>query len=158
MNKQLEQILYESFPLLYRGRNLDRSKTNMHYGLAVGNGWFGPIYKTSKVMEPMLEELKAKLPPEGANDLPCLVQVKEKYGGLRFYLDCRAASKFPEGSETIKQLEELASKVEEDCNSICERCGHEKAKLRTEGRTWIRTLCGACNRIPAINLRDPDAD
>ena len=59
-------------------------------------------------------------------------QIKEKFGGLRFY-----ASGLPEnGHEIIKRYEERALKT-------CEICGSEyKVKLR--GYRWVKTLCHNC--------------
>ncbi len=54
-------------------------------------------------------------------------QVKEKFGGLRFY-----AEDLPEGAL------ELISKYEVIASNTCEECG-EKGVLR-QGK-WLRTLC-----------------
>lgn len=56
-----------------------------------------------------------------------VLQIKEKFGGLRFYYDG--------GSEYTAKLVQAA---EEECSRTCEFCGEpgEKRNLR-----WIRTLC-----------------
>jgi len=54
-------------------------------------------------------------------------QIKEKFGGLRFYCD------FEWG------LEE--SKLEERSLSICEECGRPG---KPRGGGWIKTLCDSC--------------
>lgn len=54
-------------------------------------------------------------------------QVKEKFGGLRFY--------YNGGDEFIEGLVQMA---EEFSYKICEKCGNA-GKLRNKG--WIRTLC-----------------
>lgn len=56
-----------------------------------------------------------------------LDQIKEKFGGLRFYI----SSGSPEVHERI-------SKAEDDSYRICDVCG-EPGKLRTGG--WLATLC-----------------
>lgn len=60
-----------------------------------------------------------------------VLQVKEKYGGLRFYIG--AAPMWIH--EFIHEMEELSY-------LICEECG-APGKLRTSG--WYRTLCDNCD-------------
>jgi hypothetical protein len=56
-----------------------------------------------------------------------VAQIKEKFGGLRFYI----------GSGTQAIFERI-SKAEEESYTICETCG-EPGKLRGGG--WLKTLC-----------------
>lgn len=58
-------------------------------------------------------------------------QVKEKYGGLRFYT----------GTTTPKQ-KGMISLAESLSYKICENCGSTKNVTQTEG--WIKTLCEDC--------------
>lgn len=55
------------------------------------------------------------------------VQVKEKFGGLRFYVKDAT----PEQYAVIAYVESLSTKT-------CEECG---APGKQQGRDWIRTLC-----------------
>jgi hypothetical protein len=56
-------------------------------------------------------------------------QVKEKLGGLRFYVE-----NIPEGGEEIiRKYESLSYK-------LCEKCGNE-GQLRGGNGQWLRTLC-----------------
>jgi hypothetical protein len=64
-----------------------------------------------------------------------IYQIKEKFGGLRFYCD------FEWG------LEE--SKLEERSLSICEECGRPG---KPRGGGWIKTLCDSCDE-PDARLR-----
>jgi hypothetical protein len=57
-----------------------------------------------------------------------VLQVKEKYGGLRFYVDAATESVF-----------EVLDKCEEMSYTICEFCGKE-GSLRTD-LSWYLTLC-----------------
>jgi hypothetical protein len=56
-------------------------------------------------------------------------QVKEKFGGLRFYVET-----IPEGGE------EIITKYESLSYKICEKCG-EEGQLRGGNGQWLRTLC-----------------
>ena len=59
------------------------------------------------------------------------LQVKEKLGGLRIYLD---------GS--TDKLKDMIKDAEEESLQTCEECG-TKADVTTEG-SWIKTLCQTC--------------
>lgn len=64
-----------------------------------------------------------------------VVQVKEKYGTLRFYT-----------SHSVEWFEDLIWYYENYKSAkICEQCGKE-GKLRTD-RNWILTLCDDCDNI-----------
>lgn len=111
---------------------------------SVGVGWHG-----------ILEGLfSAK--PEGVK----VIQVKEKFGGLRFYLDDgtvrvdligKASFEVPVGkdqsteypSKALMDFKHLVRQAERESFSVCEDCGapgHQRS-----GR-WVRTLCDACYR------------
>jgi len=86
--------------------------------LGCEEGWSGLVT--------MLCELLSAL------DLPGLrvIQVKEKFGGLRFYVEG--------GNEAVSAL---IKEAEEESFLICERCGNH-GELRGGG--WLLTLCDAC--------------
>ena len=115
MKKELELELVKKYPNLYKEYGGDPGKTCMAWGIACGDGW----YK-------LIDELSAKLEPLGV----VAAQVKEKFGGLRFYLET--------GSE---EAWDLVSKAEEQSLRTCERCGETG---RPRGRGWITTLCDEC--------------
>jgi hypothetical protein len=62
---------------------------------------------------------------------PRASQVKQKYGGLRFYMTCGTN----EINDLINEAEELACKTCEECGSP----GEER------GDSWINTLCDNCH-------------
>jgi hypothetical protein len=59
------------------------------------------------------------------------VQVKEKFGGLRFYTN---------GHDDI--VEGMITMAEYMCSQVCEDCGSKEDLGITSG--WIRTLCRSC--------------
>lgn len=64
-----------------------------------------------------------------------VVQVKEKFGGLRFYYDWLG------GKPSDGSFREQVHEAENASFKICEECGQPG---QTGGSGWIRTLCSAC--------------
>ena len=119
MKKELQEILYKSFPDLYKQRKLSIMESCMPWGFDCGDGWFDLIYNLSEnisLIDPTVEA----------------VQVKEKFGGLRFYIN--------HGSEEVYKLIDAA---EEISFTICENCGSSEGVKTTE-EGWITTLCDKC--------------
>ena len=126
MHKILEKKLVEKYPKIFKDYGGDISKTCMGWGMTCGKGWFL-----------LIDELCSKL-----SDDAVALQVKEKLGGLRFYLH---------GTEKDHETEmEYESKSFE----ICETCG-EPAKL-TNNKGWLRTICEDCEEKRKIYLRIRD--
>jgi hypothetical protein len=86
----------------------------------VGNGW-------RTLVEKLVEDIIA-LDPEVE-----VSQVKEKFGGLRFYIFG--------GTEEVY---DLIDKAEDESYNICEKCGTREG-VTTEG-SWLLTLCGRCRK------------
>ena len=82
-----------------------------------GDGW-------KPLIDPLIEQANR----EGAK----IAQIKEKFGGLRFYV-----------SNASAKLNSMIDMAERQSFHICERCGKE-GKLRTD-RSWLKTLCEECN-------------
>lgn len=85
------------------------------FGWEIGDGW-----------KPLVTELIKDLKELKWNGT--ILQIKEKFGGLRFYIG--------EGSELIFNR---INKAESDSYKICEECGVQ-GKLRQD-LPWIKTLC-----------------
>jgi hypothetical protein len=83
--------------------------------------YFGPGW--TKILDALVTDLKAM-----AWDGDCH-QIKEKFGGLRFYIGC--------GNDEIW---ERIDKAEMESRRTCEECG-EPGAPRSGG--WIKTLCDA---------------
>lgn len=98
-------------------RNPFRSRLYTN-SLSIGPGWYG-------IAKNLIQEAVAA----GWNKEVC--QVKEKFGGLRWYIN--GAS---------KEVHHIIHKYEALSYETCEDCG-EPGKERQGG--WIRTLCDECN-------------
>jgi len=121
VNEALSRKLFDDFPQLYR----DRYESSMQRGFECGDGWFDLIYKLSQDIEAAARD--AGLEP-CSSDWPRCRQVKEKLGGIRFYV-------FNCSDERISAL--IDSAYEQSCKT-CEYCG-KPGELVTDG--GIATLC-----------------
>ena len=102
MRKELDEQLCREFPNLYRNRGKSMQETCMCWGFDCDDGWFQIIYDLSKKLEAEMLKLPEKQRPfYGAS------QVKEKYGGLRFYVD----SYTDEIGSLIREAEEKSEKT-----------------------------------------------
>lgn len=87
------------------------------WGLAVGYGWFDLIDKLASDIEATRKDVR-------------VLQVKEKFGGLRFYV-----------KSSSNEVHRLITEAEKKSYTICEKCG-EPGQLRND-LSWIQTLCDA---------------
>lgn len=85
------------------------------FGIECGPGW-------KALYEPLIELCKTE-------DV-AILQIKEKFGTLRFYV----------GSAS-DEVHEAIDAAERKSAETCEQCG-AKGKRRDEG--WMRTLCTEC--------------
>jgi hypothetical protein len=124
MREELDKKLVESFPNLYADRNASMQVTCMCWGFP-GDGWYDLIFELSKKLELMI----LLLPEEARKEMKAS-QVKEKFGGLRFYM-----------TYYDKEMAQLISKAERDSLHICEECG-KPGQLIQAG--WLYTSCKDC--------------
>lgn len=122
MKKELDEKLCQTFPLLYADRHASMQDTCMCWGFDVGDGWYDVIYGLSFQLERLIREL-----PENDRQHYRAAQVKEKFGGLRFYM-----------TGSTDEMEVFISEAETLCWKLCEKCG---APGKQRGGGWIRTLC-----------------
>ena len=101
MNQENTKKLIERFPKMFRGIYKPMTETAMCWGFECGDGWYDIIYKLCEDIE------KMKLPEEFE-----VMQVKEKYGTLRFYT-----------SGSTDEIEDRIDKAEQESAKTCEWCG-----------------------------------
>ena len=119
MTPEHDELLVSRFPELYKNRHAPSTETAMCFGFDVGDGWFSILYMLSAALSSL-------------DNVPVAFQVKEKFGGLRFYYD---GGDF----KTCNALIEIAERA---AWVTCEDCG-KPGKLRKGG--WLRTLCDECD-------------
>ncbi len=120
-----EATVFEKWPAWFRNKG-DYRLSGMGLGFCCGDGWYDIIYQLCQQLEPMVAALGV-----GASDFQ-VVQVKEKFGGLRIYAD---------GSND--EIEAAINLAGELIVLTCEVCGN--AGRREEDATgWWKTLCASC--------------
>lgn len=148
MSPELENKLYERYPEIFEQRstgfehgdgwynildclcfalmqtvNQRRSSLEWLENIGVGNEKWA---NGDKVSYAEINDAKYKL-EEALRELPRAVQVKEKFGGLRFYVNQANEEQY-----AYLYFAELMS------TTICEQCG---SPAKPTGKGWIRTLC-----------------
>jgi hypothetical protein len=157
MRKELDEALCAKYPLIFRDRHENMQVTAMCWGFECGDGWYNiidilcglltsdyrqaesryesikdkvdqPQWEGSKniITQEKIDEAKAKLDEETLK-VPVAVQVKEKFGGLRFYVNGATDKHW----SYINFAESMSYRT-------CEECG-APGKTYTDG--WHTTLC-----------------
>jgi hypothetical protein len=121
MKKELEEKLLRKYPKLYRQYYWDMTQTAMNWGFCCGDGWYD-----------IIDELSEKLSKFDVE----AVQVKEKFGGLRFYLG-------PCDKEDWDEIYGYITDAELKSVETCEVCGKPGS---IKGRGWLRCLCDECEK------------
>lgn len=114
--------LHQKYPEMFSGQ---------YGGVAVGEGWWSIIESLCDNIQSHLNHRNglAKQYPDQHKPVPQVViaQIKEKFGGLRFYYDG--------GDDTIYGMVRMA---EAWAGRSCEECGNVGKRF---GDGWVRTLC-----------------
>jgi hypothetical protein len=164
MKEELEKLLVKTYPCLYRDYGGDMRQTCMHWGFACGDGWFDIINDLSRKINVLMITDNVYVVAD---------QVKEKFGGLRFYchIECEnpsCYSKISKWCQTFmfnrklgrqywkiinfrrkfwKSTKEKISDIIDEAESLsfktCEICGNP-GELR--GGNWMSTLCNNCHK------------
>jgi hypothetical protein len=94
MQKELEQHLVERWPTWFNTGG-DIKHTAMPWGFAHDDGWFEILWRLCADLEPLVAQLEQEIGCQFE-----VLQVKEKFGGLRFYVNHK--------SDAIRQRIEAA--------------------------------------------------
>ena len=97
----------------------------MCWGFECGDGWFG-------IIDDLCEKIQNHVDKTGIHQVEA-VQVKEKWGGLRFYINC--------GDDYIHNL---INNAENESFKTCEICGSKK-DVSCTGGSWVSTRCTDCH-------------
>lgn len=103
MNAKNTAYLIGRYPILYQGHKWPITQNLMAFGFECGDGWF-------KLIDQLSADITILDKKEGTTTIA--TQVKEKYGGLRFYVQG--------GTDAI---EDAIDKAEDESLKTCEWCG-----------------------------------
>ena len=131
MSPELDEKLVKKYPEIFRNRYGDMTTTCMCWGFECGNGWYNLIDRLCSHLQFQTNNNNSHS-NEGRNPQIVASQVKEKFGGLRFYVE----------SATERQYA-VISFAEALSYYICEKCGSMDNIGITQG--WLRTLCEKCH-------------
>lgn len=118
MRDELDKELCERFPKIFAKRN------GAIWGFECGDGWHPIVFSLCSNIQTYLDWVNRK---ETVVQQVVADQVKEKFGGLRFY--------YTGGDERIMGLVSMA---ESWAAQTCEVCG---ARGRLRGKGWLYTAC-----------------
>ena len=104
MSPELDAHLCVKHPHIFADRQGDITFTAMCWGFRVGDGWY-------PLLDVLCEELQRDTAEKGAPQVVA-TQVKEKFGGLRFYVKS--------ASERQRAMIDLAEALS---FHLCEECG-----------------------------------
>lgn len=121
--------LVTKYPLLYADRHASMRTTCMCWGFECGLGWYNIISELSAKLEVEIQKWIAEH-PGNEQEHPRASQVKEKFGGMRYYL-----------THGTDRMHELVSEAEALTETTCENCG---APGECNDSGWITCRCESC--------------
>ena len=136
MRDELDNLLVQKYPKIFRDRNKSMQETCMCWGFTHGDGWFEILDAACANIQSHVDWKRRQYPELSDEEFDeqhqvIAAQVKEKFGGLRFYVD-----------NCDDYVRGVISMAESMSYRTCESCGN-KGHRRSGG--WIRTLCDTCN-------------
>jgi hypothetical protein len=123
MKQELQEKLFEKYPKIFAEKDLPMQQTCMCWGISTGDGWYWLI-------DNLCEALQHDIDRNNYSQIKA-TQVKEKFGGLRFYVNGASNEQYA-----------IISFAEGLSYSVCEQCGSTKDVKQTKG--WIISLCPEC--------------
>ena len=163
MKKKLDDKLVNRYPIIFKDRHKSMQETCMCWGFP-SDGWYNIINRLCFNITVLIEKYNIDV---------TAVQVKEKFGGLRFYVDISGSNattlcwiednvsrflfKYKLGvlywkiihirqwfyKTAFEKVRDLINDAEFKSYTTCEICG-KSGKARGNG--WIQTLCDDCNK------------
>lgn len=141
MKAELQKKIYEKYPKIFGQKDLPMTDTCMCWGIECGDGWYWLLDMLCQAVQDHVESRQ-----DGSKDSHQVeaVQVKEKFGGLRFYVNSADAEVYG-----------MISLAEQMSYNICEKCGSTENIQRTKGG-WITYLCPKCLKESGRNAEVVD--
>jgi hypothetical protein len=142
-NEEYEDLEKEKKNKFYNKYKNIFSEFGPKCGFYCDKGWFNLI-------ENLCEDINNELNKPKNNNLHIEVsQIKEKFGGLRFYYDC-IDIEYNDYKDILNKIDQLISKSENFSFQICEQCGKSGKLINFNG--WLKTCCSLCEENIRKNL------
>ena len=125
MNKVNKERLHASFPKLFQSR----------INIECRDGWFDLVNQLCVDISKECKQLGL-----ADDDWPCAIQIKEKFGCLRFYT-----------SSSTDSISELKQQAMNKSMTICEVCGIPGTHY---AENCYRTLCDSCEAEHQKELKE----
>jgi len=142
---ELQKQLYDKYPKIFCQKDLPKTETCMCWGIDCLDGWHWlidnlccAIQKYCDSHNEMARIRNKARQMETEDELQVeAVQVKEKFGGLRFYVN-----------SADDEVYGMISLAEHMSYNICENCGSIENIQQTGG--WIKSLCPKCFLVDSL--------
>jgi len=131
MKKELEDKLFNKYPKIFRQRKLPMTETCMNWGIECGDGWYNILDMLCKQIQWHID-VNLNDDEDGEEIQVEAIQVKEKFGSLRFYHS--GGNKFIYGMVAMAEAMTMCT---------CESCGAPGTQSNSK---WITTLCEDCRK------------
>jgi hypothetical protein len=157
MNNMTQKEILEKYPVIFKGSKLSPMESCMAFGLEVGDGWLPIIDALCNSIDHPYETSVMVLGKHLEHDCPQVIalQVKEKYGGLRFYYHLESTQQLDEiklaalgeyekiMNDFSRYVDGAIAMAEEMCKRTCEVRGTPGTLLHSGGSPygWMKTLC-----------------
>lgn len=130
MKKELQLELVKKYPKILKNFGGNPMHTCMAWGFDVEDGWY-------KLLDECMEKLQyfSDLCSKDGREVQVVSdQVKEKFGGLRFYVSVYDANDIEN-----KIVDDIISEAERKADNACEVTGESGTLCKRGG--WFKTLC-----------------
>ena len=128
MKQELQDKLFKKYPKIFRQKDLPMTHTCMCWGICVGDGWYHIL---DVLCHGIQHRIEWKSKTKNSIQQVEATQVKEKWGGLRFY--------YEGGDDYIRGMVAMA----EGLSIIsCTQCGRPTERTI---RSWMK-ICSTCKK------------
>lgn len=130
MKKELQLELLKKYPNILKDFGGDPMSTCMAWGFEVEDGWY-------KLLDECMEKLQyfCDLCSKDGRQVQVVAdQIKEKFGGLRFYVSVYDANKIEDSI-----VDDIIYEAEKKAINTCEVTGESGSLCHRGG--WFKTLC-----------------
>ena len=152
-NEEFDKFMCQKFPELFQDRNKPMSETCMCWGFDTGEGW-------NQILYDLCEKLDFIRSQTGI--ITVFDQIKEKFGGGRFYYHIEYDDKFPcKLQDHIREIwcnfiSEAVDKAERESECTCGICGEQYFHDKISVGGWVYDTCKDCMLKDTGNSRFKD--